>query len=246
MNYLNFLSRTSLLLSVLVFSACSLVPNNQQLENNISQQIQQLESNLLAQCNAQFSQVETSLKSAEAQNKQLLAASHQLSAQYKQSQKQQDCHVPKAQPHNLNGKVILGELEWVYFPIIDEHFKARIDSGATTSSISAKNIVKFERDGENWVRFELLHQVTDIEGREIEAKIERTVRIRQSTSDITERRHVVKLSINLGDQLQQMAEFTLADRSDMDYPILLGREFLQDITLIEVGRTYVHPKYQVR
>ncbi|MCU4676295.1 ATP-dependent zinc protease [Catenovulum sp. 2E275] len=223
--------------------------NQPDINQTITEQMSVFESQLLGQCQTRLDTLEAKIDNQQQQNTDILQAAKSIEARLIKHQ---------AQPHNaklscpepkkviepkLDGKVIVGELEWVYFPIIDEHFKARVDSGATTSSLSAKHIVEFERDGEEWVRFQLLHQVTDLDGREIEAKIERTVRIRQSSSDETERRHVVKLSINLGN-LHQIAEFTLADRSDMDYPILLGREFLQDLTLIDVGRTFIHPKYK--
>ncbi|MGU3846500.1 putative ATP-dependent zinc protease, partial [Vibrio diabolicus] len=38
-----------------------------------------------------------------------------------------------------DGMLILGSEEWVYVPEIDQTFKARVDTGATTSSISAKD-----------------------------------------------------------------------------------------------------------
>jgi hypothetical protein len=39
--------------------------------------------------------------------------------------------------------------------------------------------------------------------------------------------------------LRQQTEFTLADRSEMTHPMLLGREFLQDIALVDVSKTYL-------
>ncbi|MEF1299096.1 RimK/LysX family protein, partial [Vibrio parahaemolyticus] len=54
-----------------------------------------------------------------------------------------------------DGMLILGSEEWVYVPAIDQTFKARVDTGATTSSISATEIVPFERDGKDWVQFKI-------------------------------------------------------------------------------------------
>lgn len=54
-----------------------------------------------------------------------------------------------------DGMLILGSEEWVYVPEIDQTFKARVDTGATTSSISATDIVPFERDGKDWVKFKI-------------------------------------------------------------------------------------------
>ncbi|MFT6987065.1 MAG: hypothetical protein ACJAT7_002918 [Psychromonas sp.] len=144
--------------------------------------------------------------------------------------------------NHINGKTLFGQSEWVYISAIKSSYKARIDTGAATSSISAFDIERFERDGEKWVRFNL----ADDEGNEtklIEAKIERIVRIVQATAeDSTERRYVVKLHVRIGD-LEQQTEFTLTDRQHMEYPVLIGRTFLQDVILVDVSKEYIHPQY---
>ena len=42
--------------------------------------------------------------------------------------------------------------------------------------------------------------------------------------------------------VHEKAQFTLADRSQMDYPILLGREFIQDIAYVDVSREFIESK----
>jgi hypothetical protein len=49
--------------------------------------------------------------------------------------------------------------------------------------------------------------------------------------------------VNMGQDHRYDTEFTLTDRSQMTYPILLGREFLRDVILIDVSRQFIHPKY---
>jgi hypothetical protein len=51
---------------------------------------------------------------------------------------------------------------------------------------------------------------------------------------------VVALRIALGD-VQDTFEFTLADRSHLENEILLGRNFLKDVALVDVGRQFVQP-----
>lgn len=184
-------------------------------------------------------------KSLDKLSKQQQQSEHKLNKVYTQLNQsaQQTAKQCQDKSNKLDGKIILGEVEWIYVPSVQRHIKARIDSGATTSSISAKNIMRFERDGENWVRFTLTHTEAKLDY-DMEAKVVRTARIRQASSDKLERRTVIKLVVKLGNDLQQEAEFTLADRTDMDFPVLLGREFLRDITLIEVGKTFIHPKVE--
>ena len=63
--------------------------------------------------------------------------------------------VKKPVTHSLG---IIGESEPIYFMPMSMPFQARIDTGAEMSSIDAKNIKKFERDGEKWVSFDLVNR----------------------------------------------------------------------------------------
>jgi hypothetical protein len=132
-------------------------------------------------------------------------------------------------------KIIVGAVEKVRISPPGLIFKALMDTGAEVSSIDARNIERFERDGQRWVRFDLLHPETG-EMIPIEQKIERKTRILQSISDEYERRLVVELSFTLGD-ISQVAEFTLADRSHLSYPVLIGRNILKDVMVVDVSRS---------
>ena len=144
---------------------------------------------------------------------------------------------------NHDNKVVVGATEWIYLNPPGLHMTARIDTGAATSSISASNIVRFERDGKKWVSFDLDPQ-DDGHIVHMEAPLERNVRIRQASYEDIDRRPVVELDLMLGENLRQRTEFTLADRSRMSYPVLLGRAFLRDLVLVDVGAEYLHPKVE--
>lgn len=136
--------------------------------------------------------------------------------------------------------VVLGEIEKVQIDTIKKKFDARIDTGATTSSLNAVEVQEFERDGKTWVKFQLFEPSVSQEQRVwIEAPILRYTKIRQSTSEEAERRAVIELWVRLG-PIYEKAQFTLADRSHMSNPILLGREFMQDIALVDVSKKYIH------
>ena len=152
----------------------------------------------------------------------------------------QDC--PSVSVGVLGSKDIIGSLEWLYMDPPGRHYRARIDSGAETSSLSASNVVEFERDGDDWVRFTFQHDSAD-ESVGLELPIKRTVLIRQASSETLDRRVVVELDIRLGDELQT-TEFTLTDRSRMSYPVLLGRAFLMDLYVVDVSRSYTHKRYE--
>lgn len=134
-----------------------------------------------------------------------------------------------------DGKMYLGEDEYIYVKEADATFDARIDTGAAVSSISAKNITEFERNGKRWYRFTIDTNDRTIE---VEAPFVRTSNIRQSSSNKTIQRVVVSLNIKIG-SYSTNSEFTLTDRSHMQYPLLIGRTMIQDIAVVDVSRDHI-------
>lgn len=148
---------------------------------------------------------------------------------------------PPPAPMTLSNKLILGQTEWLWIEAINRVFLARVDTGATTSSLTAQDIVTLERDGQKWARFTIVPEEGSDDGYEVEAPIARIANIRQSSTNETDKRPVVRLTIRIGN-MTDTAEFTLTDRSHMTYPILLGREFLKDIAVVDVAQKHVQPK----
>ncbi|MUJ20187.1 ATP-dependent zinc protease [Aliivibrio fischeri] len=141
-----------------------------------------------------------------------------------------------------DGKLLLGEEEWIYIKAINHSAKARIDTGATTSSISAVDIEMFERDGKKWVKFKLAHN--DKETKEFESPISRIVTIRQSSTEKRTDRPVIEAWVQIGD-LKTKTEFTLNDRTHMTFPVLLGRTFFRDVAVVDVSKKFIQPKVKV-
>jgi hypothetical protein len=153
--------------------------------------------------------------------------------------------VTEAKNNKFDNKSVLGQAEWIYVSAVKSNFKARIDSGAATSSINALDIERFERDGKKWVRFNLTHSTKD-KKEVIEAKIVRIAKITQSSNPGKEtERLVVSLHVRIGD-VAQATEFTLTDRVHMEYPVLIGRTFMQDVVIVDVSKEYIYPKYQAK
>jgi hypothetical protein len=145
-------------------------------------------------------------------------------------------------PQVRTGMVTLGSLEKIYIDVVKSVFIARVDTGATTSSINAVDMQNFERDGKKWIKFHVSDEQTDpIDRKWIEAPIVRYVKIRQSNTNDLERRPVIELWVKIG-RVHEKSQFTLTDRTLMDYPILLGREFIQDVALVDVSRDFIESK----
>ncbi|SFD74789.1 Uncharacterized conserved protein [Thiohalospira halophila DSM 15071] len=142
----------------------------------------------------------------------------------------------------LTDRYLLGRREWARFPSLEVALEARVDTGASTSSLSATDITPFERDGEDWVRFRIArgedHAIhPETEPGAIERPVARTVTIIQAAGE--EERYVVTLPMELG-PITERVEFTLNNRTDLSTPLLLGRRFFMDIALVDVGRKHIH------
>lgn len=143
--------------------------------------------------------------------------------------------VPVETPKEKDAKIIIGEAEYIYIPSSKIKLKARIDTGATTTSIHALDIKEFERDGQKWVKFKLI----DENKKEIQRAlpIQRVTTIkRHGTNSL--KRYVVQLRLNLGES-SQLVDVTLANRSKFTYPLLIGRNFLNGIFIVDVSKKYV-------
>ena len=134
-------------------------------------------------------------------------------------------------------KLVLGELERIQITAPNFSLVARMDTGASSSSLHAKNLQTFERDGEDWVRFNVDTDDGDIA---VEKPVVKFVRVFQQADKQGSRRPVVSLRLQLGN-IQDSFEFTLADRSHLEHPMILGRNFLTDMAVVDVSQQFLQP-----
>lgn len=130
---------------------------------------------------------------------------------------------------------VLGQIETAVIMPAGLVLKARIDTGATTSSIGVEKLEQYERDGKPWVKFSIKDPKTG-KSKEFNLKRERKVKIKQHESAEI-KRPVIKLRVILG-KIDQTREFTLADRESYDYPLLIGRNYLMDTAIVDVSKRY--------
>lgn len=133
----------------------------------------------------------------------------------------------------MTDKIIVGSAEWCALPEMNiPAIKARIDSGAKTSSLHAVNIHPFKREGAEWVSFEvhplqnnrkivLRHEAPVVDIREV-----------KNTSGISEKRYTIRERMVLGENEWEI-DITLANRDAMGYRMLLGREAMEGRILID-------------
>lgn len=114
--------------------------------------------------------------------------------------------------------------------------KAKLDTGARSSSLDATDITPFERDGQHWVRFRVSRSGLR-EPPLMEQPVARYVRIKRHSGP-GDRRPVIRLPLCLGDELRTV-EVNLTDRGRFIYPLLLGRKALARLAVVDPARTFV-------
>ena len=146
----------------------------------------------------------------------------------------------------IDHKMVLGAIETVTFECLGLMLDARIDTGAITSSLSSTNMRLFERDGKPWVSFRVngnkhnKHNKKNKKKHVFERRIVRNIMIKRHDEE-PQLRPVVKLKIRIG-KIEQVAEFTLTDRTKFDFPVLIGRNILTDIAIVDASHEYLASK----
>lgn len=138
--------------------------------------------------------------------------------------------------------ITIGWREWVGLPGLHTPWiKAKIDTGARSSSLHAFDVVVFERSDRDWVRF-AVHpwQRSDADAVTVEAEVIDWRSIKSSSGQSDER-PVIRTDLRIGDNTH-MVEVTLARRDEMGFRMLVGREALRRRFLVDPGRSYLSGK----
>lgn len=143
-----------------------------------------------------------------------------------------------AKPVNGDPIQVYGWREYILINGVQEKLKAKLDTGALTSSIHAEEKELFERDGKKWVRF----IVTDPSLKKpvrtrIEAPLVRIAKIKEPGGE-SAAREVVRLSFQIGDR-KLRGEFTLNNRANMLAPVLIGRNMIKDLGWVDPTRIHL-------
>ena len=129
---------------------------------------------------------------------------------------------------------LYGRYEYIALPEIGgEVLKAKMDTGALTASLSAKDIETFTRDGDEWVRFRLATKGAS--NKVYEHKVARISKIKTRSEEDDDdnesveptKRPVVDLELCLGN-VKRTVEVNLTDRSNFNYPLLIGAKALRE------------------
>lgn len=115
--------------------------------------------------------------------------------------------------------------------IIPEGFyvQAKIDTGADNSSIDVLDWQSFNRNGAEWVRFNIRNNDDVIQA--FERPLLRIARIKRKQSEALSR-PVVQMWLCIGDK-KFPAQVNLAKRGNFEYRMLIGRSYLKGRFLVD-------------
>ncbi len=133
----------------------------------------------------------------------------------------------------------IGWREWITLPQLQiDWVKAKIDSGARSSSLHAFAIEPFEKDAATWVRF-CVHPIQRSDKVVVTAEApvldQRAVR---SSSGHVSMRYVISTMVSWNQHVWPI-ELTLAWRDTLGFRMLLGREAVRRRFLINPSRSYL-------
>jgi hypothetical protein len=137
---------------------------------------------------------------------------------------------------------VIGWREWVQLPDLGVFVvKAKVDTGAATSSLHAFQLERFEMNGLPYVRFEIHpRQRSKRPSIECEAVVVRETAVR-NPGGRTELRPVIASTLVIAGQPIE-ALINLTGRDEMGYRMLLGRRTLRNRFVVDPGKSYLGPR----
>ena len=137
-----------------------------------------------------------------------------------------------------NPIIDIGWREWISLvDINDFNLKAKIDTGATISALHATHIKEFHRNNEKYVRFRI-HQSKSYK---IINKPVLGYKTIKNSFGKKQSRPLISISIKMGNNIIETL-ITLAKRSNMIYPVLIGRSSLKNNYRINPRKSYLTGK----
>ena len=134
---------------------------------------------------------------------------------------------------------IVGWREWIKLPELGvNRIKAKIDTGARSSCLHAFDMEEFEEDGKQFVRFNIhpIQRNSKIEIGAVAPVLEyREIR---SSSGHVDRRPVILTKMKLMGKSWPI-ELTLANRDQMGFRMLVGREAVRGRFLVDPNSSYL-------
>lgn len=139
----------------------------------------------------------------------------------------------------IDKKLTIGRIEKIDLPNLSLYnLDAKIDTGAYTSSLHCHRIEPIIKDGKDWVKFYVLDpDHPEYEETQFECPVFRVKPVKSSNAQVEER-FIIKQKTTFS-RFHRTIELSLTNRSEMRYPVLIGRKFLTGKFLVDVSKKYL-------
>lgn len=129
---------------------------------------------------------------------------------------------------------------WAENVALDNHtpfiIRAKIDTGAENSSVHTLEYHTFVKEGREWVSFAIINK--NKMTKRIEAPVLRYAKIKQKNGQPRNLRPVIMLGICMGNVYKKV-EVNLVDRTNFNYPVLIGRSFLKGSFVVDADHKFI-------
>jgi len=132
--------------------------------------------------------------------------------------------------------ITVGDMENVSILPEDLSLEAIINTSVETSMLAVVEQAMFSQKGERWVRFVVKDPKTK-KRRQFKRPLSRITRVKGLNGKAQDKL-VVSLQIKMG-ELDLEREFILADGKHLDYPVVIGKNYLFDKALVDVRQPFL-------
>lgn len=135
---------------------------------------------------------------------------------------------------------VIGRLEKILLPSLSKFtLDAKIDTGAYTSSLHCHNLELYKIKDRQWVKFYVLDpshpEYDDIP---FESPVYKIKNIRSSNGIVSERVIIKQNVLFCGEK--NKIQLSLSNRSDMKFPVLIGRRYLSGKYIVDVSKKFIY------
>lgn len=137
----------------------------------------------------------------------------------------------------------IGWREWVELPDLKiDEIKAKVDTGARTSSLHAFDLETYKRSGVEYVKFKV-HPDQDSTQKIIECKCKvlEYRKVKSSNGQVQKRPVIISKVKLLGEEWP--IEITLTNRDEMGFRMLIGRAGIKNKFLVNVAKSFYSEKH---
>lgn len=147
--------------------------------------------------------------------------------------------IPSYSPERYQNFLVVGWREWVGLPGLGvDRIKAKIDTGARTSSLHAFDIETLRSRGRDLVKFKV-HPLQRNSRKLIQCQAELyDERYVTSSSGHSSLRPVILTRLQVGTHIWEV-ELTLTNRDKMGFRMLIGRQAIRKHLLVHAGKSYI-------